>query len=85
MRSDTTPAVPTLIDARTLSVMLSVSVPTIWRMRESGRLPEPLKLTAQTVRWRRADVDSWLAAGCPSLNEQRAAPPLRNDERSDVG
>lgn len=54
-----------LIDARELAAMLAISVPTIWRMRESGRLPEPLRLTSQTLRWRRSDVESWLAAGCP--------------------
>ena len=58
-----------LIDARELARMLSVSVPTVWRMRESCRLPEPLRLTSQTVRWRRADIESWLAAGCPSSQE----------------
>ena len=56
-----------LIDARELAAMLAISVPTVWRMRESGRLPEPLRLTAQCVRWRRADIDSWLTAGCPSI------------------
>ena len=52
-----------LIDARELAAMLAISVPTVWRMRESGRLPEPLRLTAQCVRWRRTDINSWLAAG----------------------
>lgn len=58
-----------LIDARELARMLSVSVPTVWRMRQSLRIPEPLKLTSQTVRWRRSDIDSWLAAGCSSTQE----------------
>jgi predicted DNA-binding transcriptional regulator AlpA len=72
--AQTTPAV--LIDARELAAMLSVSVPTVWRMRESGRLPEPLRLTAQTIRWRRADIDSWLTAGCPDA--QSVAFPQSN-------
>jgi len=54
-----------LIDAAELARILSVSKPTIWRMRQSGRLPEPLRLTSQTLRWRRSDIETWLAAGCP--------------------
>ena len=64
---DASPDLSVLIDARELAAMLAISVPTVWRMRESGRLPGPLRLTAQCVRWRRADIDSWLAAGCPSI------------------
>ena len=54
-----TPSV--LIDARELSVMLSVSKPTIWRMREGGKLPPAIALTSQCIRWRRSDVEAWLA------------------------
>lgn len=51
-----------LIDARTLARdYLSVSLATVWRMRADGKLPEPLKLTAQCLRWRRADIESFLA------------------------
>ena len=66
-----------LIDVRELAAMLAISVPTAWRMRESGRLPEPLRLTAQCVRWRRTDINSWLAAGCPSIG---AADAMRGPE-----
>lgn len=55
-----------LIDAAELARMLSISKPTIWRMRESGRLPEPLRVTSQAVRWRRADIEAWIAGGCVS-------------------
>lgn len=50
-----------LIDATELARMLSVSKPTIWRMRADGKLSEPLKLTAQCLRWRRSDIESFLA------------------------
>lgn len=62
--------VSTLIDAAELARMLSVSKPSIWRWKEAGKLPPAITLTAQCVRWRRADIDSWLAAGCPSLDAQ---------------
>lgn len=69
------PAVPSaLIDVRTLArEYLSVSTPTCWRMLSSVRLIEPLRLTAQTLRWRRADVEAWIAGGCLPPKEQRPA------------
>ena len=76
--TDTAP-LAVLIDARQLAAMLSISVPTVWRMRDAGRLPEPLRLTAQCVRWRLRTGDpttgvlDWIDAGCPPFNEQRPA------------
>ena len=75
----TTPA-SLLIDAAELARMLSVSKPTIWRMLSAQRAPEPLRLTAQCLRWRRSDVEAWLAAGCPA--QQR--PTGTNGEASKI-
>jgi predicted DNA-binding transcriptional regulator AlpA len=55
-----------LINAAELAQILSVSKPTIWRMKEALKLPKEIALTSQCIRWRRADIDSWLAAGCPT-------------------
>lgn len=70
---DLLPTPSALIDAAAMAVLLSVSKPTIWRMRESGRLPPAIAFTAQCIRWRRDDVLRWIAAGCPAANEQRPA------------
>ncbi len=59
-----------LIDAAELARMLSVSKPTIWRMREDGKLPPAIALTSQCIRWRRDAVLSWIDAGCPSIDAQ---------------
>ena len=75
-----TNTVSVLIDAKTLArEYLSVSLATVWRMRSDGKLPEPLKLTAQCLRWRRSDVEGWLAAGCP---HQQQHPAAANGEAS---
>ena len=47
--------------------ILGISVQTVVRMTESGRLPEPLRLSAKTIRWRRADIEVWIAGGCQPL------------------
>jgi prophage regulatory protein len=64
-----TPSV--LIDARELAAMLAISVPTVWRMRESGRLPEPLRLTSQCLRWRRADINAFLESLAASPKQEQ--------------
>ena len=86
-----TNTVSVLIDAAELARMLSVSKPTIWRMRDDGKLPPAIALTSQCVRWRRDSVLSWINAGCcPPTKEQRPAatngettkefvPPLANE------
>jgi predicted DNA-binding transcriptional regulator AlpA len=33
------------------------------RMADGGQMPPPVKLGA-LVRWRRQDIDSWIAGGC---------------------
>ena len=81
MRTDTARS-SVMIDVRTLARdYLAVSVPTCWRMLASGRLIEPLRLTSQTLRWRRADVESWISAGCLPPNELR--PAAVNGEASE--
>jgi predicted DNA-binding transcriptional regulator AlpA len=61
--------IPTvLIDAAEFARMLSVSKPTIWRMRDDGKLPSAITLTSQCIRWRREDVLSWIDAGCRSVS-----------------
>ena len=69
-----------LIDAGELARMLSVSKPTIWRMRNDEKLPPGIALTSQCLRWRRSDVEAWLAAGCP---HQQQRPAAANGEASE--
>ena len=55
-----------LIDAAELARLLSVSKPTIWRLREAGKLPPAIALTTQCIRWRRDVVLQWISDGCPA-------------------
>ena len=65
-----------LLSAQTLAKRLAVSVRTLWRLRSSGKLPEPVRLGG-AVRWRTADIDAWVAAGCPEL-------PGRKETRGNI-
>lgn len=53
-----------------VAALLAVSPRTVRRMADSGAMPPPVRL-ASLVRWRLADLDRWLADGCPSCREQR--------------
>lgn len=69
------PTVPLLLSAEELARMLAISKPSVWRLRESGRLPAAIALTSQCIRFRRrtgdprTGIEDWIEAGCPNLAE----------------
>ncbi|WP_417850279.1 helix-turn-helix transcriptional regulator [Thalassoglobus sp.] len=55
---------PQLLTVDEIGALLKVSNRTIWRMRSSGQLPEPVRVGGG-VRWRESDIENWIQAGCP--------------------
>ncbi len=55
-----------MLDVDGLGDLLRCSPRSVRRLADAGRLPPPVKLGA-LVRWRRAEIDEWLAAGCPPV------------------
>lgn len=55
---------PLLLDRRALARELRISVRLVDKLRARGALPAPLRL-GQSVRWRRSEIEGWLAAGAP--------------------
>jgi predicted DNA-binding transcriptional regulator AlpA len=64
-----TPSV--LVSAQTLAKRLSVSVRTLWRLRSAGKLPQPVRVGGG-IRWRSAEIDTWIGAGCPEAKAWEA-------------
>jgi excisionase family DNA binding protein len=62
---------PVLIDVRAVAEMLGCSERHVYRLVDSGRMPRPRKLGA-LCRWSRAEIDSWIAAGCPAIKSRTA-------------
>jgi excisionase family DNA binding protein len=52
-----------LLDVRAVAAMLDCSTRHIYRLADAGRMPAPVRL-GTLVRWRRQDLDAWLANGC---------------------
>lgn len=56
---------PGLLDVRAVAKMLGCSARHVYRLSDAGRMPPPVKLGA-LVRWSKATVEEWIAAGCPA-------------------
>jgi excisionase family DNA binding protein len=57
------PSAAPLLDVRAVAALLDCSTRHVYRLADAGRMPAPLRLGA-LIRWRRQDLDAWLAAGC---------------------
>ena len=44
-----------------LQALLNISRTTIWRLRQAGKFPQPIRLSANTVGWHAHDIYQWLA------------------------
>jgi excisionase family DNA binding protein len=65
-------AASVLLDVRAVAALLNCSSRHVYRLADSGRMPKPVRVGA-LVRWRRTDLDAWLAAGCPSTRRELRA------------
>lgn len=66
-------APPPLLDVQAVAEMFDCSPQHVRRLSDGGRMPRPLQI-GSLLRWRRTDLDAWLAAGCPSCRQDRVKP-----------
>ena len=57
---------PALVDVQSVAVMLDCSSRHVYRLSDAGRMPAPVRL-GSLVRWRRVDVEAWIAGGCKTV------------------
>jgi len=62
---------PVLLDARHVAALLSVSARQVWRLNATAMIPTPVRI-GRSVRWRRDEIDAWVAAGCPPRDRWEA-------------
>jgi prophage regulatory protein len=70
-----------LLPARQAAALCGVSTATWWRWDASGRIPAPVRLSAGCVRWRRAELVEWAAAGCPDRRTWQAIQATKNGRK----
>lgn len=66
---------PAMLDVKGVARLLGCSPRHVNRLSEAGRMPDPVKLGA-LVRWDRAGLARWIAAGCPAV---RANGPYQRE------
>jgi excisionase family DNA binding protein len=52
-----------LLDVEQVAELLNCSARHVYRLADAGHMPPPVRL-GTLVRWRRQDLDAWLAGGC---------------------
>ena len=56
-----------LMTVREVAAILKLHPRSVWRMAATGAIPGPIRLAEKTVRWRRVDLEEYLA----NLAEER--------------
>lgn len=51
-----------IVRPRHIREATGLSATSIWRMRQRGDFPEPIRLSEGAVGWLRADIVAWLAS-----------------------
>lgn len=57
-----------LLRADAAAELLGISKAHFYRMHNAGKVPMPVRLGG-SVRWRRAELESWIAVGMPSRSK----------------
>lgn len=65
-----TDSVPLLINVKQVGKILGVSVRSVWRLLSEGKIVPPVRLNG-AVRWRRGELERWIAEGCPPPERPR--------------
>lgn len=62
---------PELLTASQAARLVSVGERTFWRWTRSGVAPAPIRIGSglkPSVRYRRRELEAWVAAGCPNVS-----------------
>lgn len=64
--------VPELLTSKQAAELLAIGERSLWRWSRSGICPAPIKIGGgprAAVRYRRAELAAWVAAGCPRCDD----------------
>jgi predicted DNA-binding transcriptional regulator AlpA len=54
-----------LLSVSQVANLLAISTRTVWRMRDSGQLPQPIRVSRNLLRWRLSDIQNYMQIGTP--------------------
>lgn len=55
----------TFLTVKKVAAHVGVSVSSVWRMAREDEFPKPIKLSSQVTRWRKSEVQEWMAQDFP--------------------
>ncbi len=55
-----------LMTLKGVAAELRISPRQIHRLKDAGHMPQPIRI-GRVLRWRAADIDAWVADGCPRV------------------
>lgn len=55
----------TMMTDKEVAQALKLSRSSIWRLAKLGKLPKPIKIGANTARWKQSEISKWMAEVCP--------------------
>jgi len=61
---------PAMLTVHDVARLLGCSARTVYRLTNTGRMPNPVRLNS-LVRWPREAIEQWIAAGCPTPKNRR--------------
>lgn len=53
-----------MLDCMEAAALLGVSRAMYWKLHSQARIPLPIRF-GRVVRWRKQELEAWIAAGCP--------------------
>lgn len=68
---DRAPVDAALLDVNQVAATCGCAARTVYRLSDAGRMPQPVRF-GSLVRWRRVELDAWIAAGCPAVRQTTA-------------
>ena len=63
-----------LLTRRQVEKLIGIKRSTIYKLMREGLFPEPLKISDGTVRWPKAELETWLKSRPRARGERRSQP-----------
>ena len=67
------PAEPSMLTVDGVAVLLGCSPRTVHRLRDKGRIPQPIRIGGM-IRWSRHAFERWIADGCSAPTRRNIRP-----------
>jgi excisionase family DNA binding protein len=55
-----------MIKVKDVAEKIKVNRSTVYKLLSAGKIPSPVKI-GRSVRWRLAEINAWISAGCPTV------------------